>query len=312
MPDSSIADVTYTVRMGTRGSALALWQTRHVAASLSAITAAGRIEEVVIRTRGDRESAVPLPEMGGQGVFTAGLERALLEGEIDAAVHSLKDMPLTSRSGLRIAAVCFRDDVRDVLVTRHGHTLRTLPAAALVGTSSPRREAQLRALRPDLRVQPIRGNVETRIARVDDGEFDAAILAAAGVIRLRLEHRIADWLPLADFLPAPGQGALAVQCRDDDGFMTALLGQLDDAAARACTDAERAFLGGLGGGCSLPVAAFAECGDAGTLVLRGYVGSPRDGRSIRVHGHGRTGQAHEIGHQLAGRAREQGAMALLS
>jgi hydroxymethylbilane synthase len=310
--DSGIADLTQRVRMGTRGSALALWQTRRIGEAVSALSNAGRIEEVIIRTHGDRESFVPLPDIGGQGVFTAELERALLEGGIDLAVHSLKDLPLASRPGLRIAAVCFREDVRDVLVTRAGWTLTELPADAVVGTSSARREAQLRALRPDVRVRSIRGNVETRIAKVDAGEFDAAVLAAAGVLRLGLEQRISEWLPLDTFLPAPGQGALAVQCRDDDSVMIDLLEQLDDANARACTDAERAFLGALGGGCSLPVAAFAECAEAGTMTLRGYVGSPRDGRAVRLEGHGPLTAARDLGHRLAHRARELGAMALLA
>jgi hydroxymethylbilane synthase len=298
--------------MGTRGSALALWQTRRVAAWLADVVSEGTVAEVVIRTRGDRDTASPLPDIGGRGVFTEELERALLDHEIDAAVHSLKDLPIAVRTGLRIGAVCFREDVRDVLITRDGRRLGELSPGDVVGSSSTRREAQLRACRPDLRVQPIRGNVETRIARVDRGEYDAVILAAAGVRRLELQHCVAEYLDPDAFLPAPGQGALAVQCRDDDEPLTALFAQLDEPAARACTDAERAFLAGLGGGCSLPVAAWAEmAGTGATLVLRGFAGSARDGRSIRLQTEGPAGDAATIGLRLAGMALERGAAELL-
>ncbi len=230
------------------------------------------------------------------------------DGRIDLAVHSLKDLPIEDAAGLANGAISSRADVRDVLIAAKGWTLATLPAGAIVGTSSLRRKAQLLAYRPDLEVRSIRGNVDTRIRKVRTEAYDAVVLAAAGVTRLELESEISEWLPLSMMLPAPGQGAMAVQCRVDDRQIKTLLAAVHDTNASDCVTAERAFLGGLGGGCSLPVAAYA--GKTGEEIhLVGLVAS-EDGRQvIKVEGNGR--QPQELGAKLAQEAIVQGAEALL-
>ena len=240
----------------------------------------------MIATAGDRTQArgEPLPEIGGKGLFTAELERALREGEIDLAVHSLKDLPTEDADGVVVGAVTRREDVRDCLVARE--RLAGRPGeGAVVGTSSLRRAAQLRALRPDLEIRSIRGNVDTRIGKVRAGEYDAALLAAAGIRRLGLEQEVTEWLAPETMLPAPGQGALAIQCRAGDDAMLALLAELDDPAARAETTAERAFLRALGAGCAAPVAALANgdddpsCSSPGSRRIRRWRSDgPRPGR----------------------------------
>jgi hydroxymethylbilane synthase len=232
----------------------------------------------VITTKGDRDLTTALPEIGGKGLFTYELEQALREGRVHAAVHSLKDLPTEESPGLTIGAIPQRADVRDVLVSPAGLTLDELPAGAVVGTSSNRRQAQILAYRPDLRIQPIRGNIDTRIRKVQEGQYDAILLAAAGIIRLGLQEHITQYLPLELMLPAPGQGALAVQCREDDEETLRLLRAIEQPATRQATTAERAFLSGLGGGCSLPVGALAEI-LGGVITLRGIVASP-DGKQI--------------------------------
>jgi hydroxymethylbilane synthase len=271
-----------------------------------------RTELLVIRTQGDVDTETPLPEIGGKGAFTERLEQALRDGGIDLAVHSLKDLPIEPSNGLRVGAIFGREDARDVLVSRNGATLAGLPPGAAVGTSSTRRAAQLRAARPDLDVRPIRGNVETRIAKVDAGICEATVLAAAGILRLGLAARISEYLAPETFLPAPGQGALAVQCREDDDEVCVLLAPIDDPLLRAATDAERAFLRGLGGGCSMPVAALAEADGTQALVLRGFVGAANGTRAIRVRAGGALADAQALGERLAQEALGKGAAALLA
>ncbi len=296
------------VVVGTRGSALALAQTARVRALLEAAWPDLAAEVSPIVTHGDRTQASgePLPAIGGKGLFTAELEQGLHDGTIDLAVHSLKDLPTDEVDGVVLGAVCLREDVRDCLVSRGG-VLHELPTGAVVGTSSLRRAAQLRALRPDLEVRSIRGNVETRIRKVREGDYDAALLAAAGIARLSLEHEVAEWLDADVLVPAPGQGALAVQCRTGDSEMLELLAALDDPGARAATTAERTFLRALGAGCTAPVAAHGTLrGDA--VHLDGLVASP-DGREVvRVSG---TGEPEEVGERLARDARRAGADAIL-
>ena len=296
------------VVVGTRGSALALAQTARVRALLEADWPDLAADVSPIVTHGDRTQASgePLPAIGGKGLFTAELEQGLRDGTIDLAVHSLKDLPTDEVDGVVLGAVCLREDVRDCLVSRGG-VLHELPAGAVVGTSSLRRAAQLRALRPDLEVRSIRGNVETRIRKVREGDYDAALLAAAGIARLSLEHEVAEWLDADVLVPAPGQGALAVQCRTGDSEMLELLAALDDPGARAATTAERTFLRALGAGCTAPVAAHGTLrGDA--VHLDGLVASP-DGREVvRVSG---TGEPEEVGERLARDARHAGADAIL-
>jgi len=292
----------------TRPSALARWQTNYVADLLRQAHPDLEIQVEVIVTQGDRVLDKPLPAIGGKGLFTAELEAALREGRVDAAVHSLKDLPVEDAPGLIIGLTPPRADIRDVLVCPAGHTLESLPAGAVVGTSSPRRQAQLLAYRPDLVIKPIRGNVDTRIRKAREGQYDAVVLAAAGVIRLGLEDVITQYLPLDVMLPAPGQGVLGVQCRADDERTLSLLAAVEDPAARAAAQAERAFLAGLGGGCSIPVAAYAEP-VAGGLRLRGLVASPDGSRILRVEATGAEPRA--LGQSLAEEALARGAASLL-
>jgi hydroxymethylbilane synthase len=300
------------VRVGTRGSALARVQTEHVVGLLRAAWPDLECELRPIVTQGDRTQASgePLPEIGGKGLFTAELEAALRDGEIDLAVHSLKDLPTEDPPGIALGAVCEREDVRDCLVARDGLTLAALPSGAVVGTSSLRRAAQLRALRPDLEVRSIRGNVDTRIRKVHEGEFDAVVLAAAGIRRLGVEDVVTEYLD--DMLPAPGQGALAVQCRADDADVLELLAAIDDAPARAATSAERAFLRALGAGCTAPVAAHARVLEplgGWTVLLDALVASVDGTRVVRVSG---EGVPDEVGARLAGDALAAGADEILA
>jgi hydroxymethylbilane synthase len=291
-----------TLVLGTRTSRLALWQTRHVIDRLQAAWPELVCQERHFMTKGDVTLDRPLPEIGGKGLFTAELEQALHRGEIDAAVHSLKDLPVEESGGLIIGAIPGRADVRDVLVARNGWTLATLPPGAVVGTSSTRRQAQLLAARPDLTIRPIRGNVETRINKVMAGEYEATVLASAGLQRLGLLEVVSEWLPLTVMLPAPGQAALAVQCRADDGETIALLAAIDDPAARAATDSERAFLAALGGGCAAPIAAYAFLAD-GRITMEGLVASADGRRVIRLAGNSDNPEA--LATQLAQQVRAQ-------
>lgn len=300
-----------TLRIGTRQSRLALWQTNHIAAQLMAAWPAVACETVPFVTEGDKTqgAGIPLPEVGGKGLFTAELEAALRAGDIDLAVHSLKDLPVANAAGLTLGAITARADAADVLVARAGLTLGSLPQGAIIGTGSRRRAAQLLALRPDLDVRPIRGNVETRIRKVlEDGLFEATILAAAGVARLGLDGVVSERLPLDQMLPAPGQGALAVQCRADDTAALALLEPLDDGATRQAVTAERAFLAGLGGGCSAPVAALGRVVN-GRITLQGLVAALDGRQMVRVRGEGNDGWT--LGRELAAEAMSQGAAAIL-
>ena len=261
----------------TRPSALARWQTQWVIRTLQAAHPGLVCREEVIVTHGDRVLDRPLPEIGGKGLFTQELEAALLGGRVDAAVHSLKDLPTEMPPDLTVGAVPVRAEARDALVSAQGYTLATLPESAVVGTSSLRRTAQLLAVRPDLRIRPLRGNVDTRVRKALDGRYDAVVLAGAGLARLGLTEHVSEWLPLEVMLPAPGQGALAVQCRADDAATLRLLAAIEHTPTRAATEAERAFLEALGGGCAVPVAAYAEALPDGRLRLRGFVGAA-DGR----------------------------------
>lgn len=294
--------------VAARPSALARQQAESVKGML-----AGRGQRVaadlrIIRTTGDKVIDRPLPEIGGKGLFTAELEESLRRGDVDLAVHSLKDLPLESPPGIVLAAIPAREDPRDVLVSAHSHRLIDLPQGTVVGSSSLRRQAQLLALRPDLMIRPLRGNVETRLRKAAEGEYDAVVLAAAGLIRLGLTESVVEWLSFDQMLPAPGQGALAVQCREDDRETIAALGDIDVPDIRRAVEAERAFLEGLGGGCSAPVGAYGRV-DGGRVRLDGLVASI-DGRHIvRVHAEG--DDPLDLGRLLAERAIRQGAAALL-
>lgn len=299
-----------TVTIGTRGSTLARWQTDWVIARLKHVWPDLHCAIKLFQTSGDKILDKPLPEIGGKGVFTEELENALNTGEIDLAVHSLKDLPVDNPAGLTLGAIGEREDARDVIISRDHFTLATLPIGARVGTSSLRRSAQLLAARPDLQLQPLRGNVDTRIRKAMSGDYDAIVLAAAGVLRLELGAHITEYLSYDVMLPAPGQGALAIQCRADDERTLELLKPLDHPATRSAVLAERAFLSGLGGGCSAPIAACAAVSDPPSVVgLTGLIAS-RDGRRVIRLSH--TGHDPvEVGARLAQQALAQGAAELI-
>jgi hydroxymethylbilane synthase len=300
--------------IGSRGSKLALWQSEWVKARLEESGARVRIE--IFKTQGDVMRDVPLATIGGQGAFTKELEVALLDGRIDVAVHSLKDLPTVNPEGLSITATPEREDARDALVLRSdadsgGASIPNLPAGAVVGTSSLRRIAQLKHLRPDVRVKNLRGNVDTRLRKLDSGEYDALILASAGLRRLGLGRRISAAIETDVMLPAVSQGSLGVQTRADDALTNALVSRLDHPATRAAVTAERALLRKLGGGCQVPIAAHAVVA-GGDLRLDGLVASLDGARVIRDTTTTPTSEAERAGDVLAARMLERGAGELLS
>jgi hydroxymethylbilane synthase len=307
---------TATLRLGTRASALARTQSQTVADAVSAAT--GRpVELVHISTEGDRSSAA-IAQLGGTGVFVTAIRQALADGRVDIAVHSYKDLPTRPEPGLALAAVPPREDPRDALVARDGLTLGELPPGSTVGTGAPRRVAQLRALGLGLDVVPIRGNVDTRLGRVrggQTGDLDAVVLARAGLARLGLLDRITETLDPLQVLPAPAQGALAVECREDDDVTRALLGALDDEGTRACVAAERATLAALEAGCSAPVAAFAEVAegeDGPELYLRASVTAIDGSDGVRGSLTGPLSGAADLGRALADDLLDRGAAALMA
>ena len=254
-----------TLRIGTRGSALALWQSRYVAGLLANNLPGMTIELVEISSLGDRVTDVPLSHVEGTGFFTASIEQALVAGQVDVAVHSYKDLPVDSTPGLVVAAVPQRGPVEDVLCARDGRTLMTLPAGARVGTCSARRTAQVRMMRDDLEIVPLRGNVPTRVARIAN-DLDAIVLARAGLVRLSLDDAISEVFGSEQMLPAPAQGAMAIQCRAGDRDLILRLSALNHEPTRRAVDAERAVLHALGGGCSVPIGALAHV-DRGDIHL---------------------------------------------
>lgn len=308
--------MTRTYRIGSRGSKLALWQAEHVRVRLEAARPGARVEIEIIKTSGDVVRDLPLSVIGGQGVFTREIEHALLEGRVDIAVHSLKDLPTVLADGLALSAITAREDVRDALVLPAGApnsapSVEALPAGARVGTSSQRRGAQLRFLRPDLEPRDIRGNVDTRLGKLDAGDYDALLLAAAGLRRLGLAHRISAALSISEMLPAVGQGALGVETRADDTEARTLVSPLDHAETRAACLAERALLRALGGGCQLPIAAYAAVG-GGTLRLEGLVADPSGARLLRDAVEGPASEPERLGERLAARLTDLGALTLLN
>lgn len=264
-----------------------------------------------IKAEADKNPELPLTAMSGEGVFVKELEAALLDGRIDLAVHSLKDVPLAVPQGLRLAAVLARDDPRDALVSRSGQDLATLPGRARIGTSSLRRRSQLLRRRPDLEPVDIRGNVDTRLRKLDAGQCDAIIVAACGLIRLGLEDRITEYLGLDIMLPEPGQGALAVETRADDRPILELAGVLDDPESRACVEAERMLLRALGGGCRVPIAAYAAL-EGGELVLQAVVAAPDGSADVRGIQRGPATEPISVGERLAEQLLARGAEELLS
>jgi hydroxymethylbilane synthase len=297
-----------TLRIGTRGSALALWQSRYVAGLLANNLPGMTIELVEISSLGDRVTDVPLSHVEGTGFFTASIEQALVAGEVDVAVHSYKDLPVDSTPGLVVAAVPQRGPVEDVLCARDGRTLMTLPAGARVGTCSARRTAQLRMMRDDLEIVALRGNVPTRVARITD-DLDAIVLARAGLVRLSLHDAISEVFGSEQMLPAPAQGAMAIQCRASDRDLILRLSALNHEPTRRAVDAERAMLHALGGGCSVPIGALA-------LVDRGNIHLTSGAFSLAANPAVRGSQVGadpiEVGQRAADDLVSRGAAAILA
>ena len=300
--------------IGSRGSKLALWQAEQARERLVALNSQLDVRIEVIKTTGDVKKD-PLSVIGGKGVFTKELEDALLDRRIDIAVHSLKDLPTILPAELTISAICEREDPRDALVpsVRSEFDLRALgniPRGAIVGTSSPRRLAQLRCMRDDLDIRDLRGNVDTRIRKLDEGDYDFIILATAGLVRLGLQDRIALRIPTEHMVPAVGQGAIAIETRSDDDFAVEITSKLDHRETRLACLAERSFLRALGGGCQLPIAGHARF-DGESLRLDGLVALPDGSKRLQESLSGPPDHAEELGATLASRLIEQGATSLL-
>lgn len=286
------------VRIGTRGSALALWQAHHVRDALAAEHPGLRVELEIISTEGDRVQDRPLHEIGGKGLFVRAIEQRLLDGSVDLAVHSMKDLPAFGPAGLVIACTPRREDPRDALVGPPGITLATLPEGTRLGTGSLRRGALARRINPGLRIVPIRGNVPTRVGKVDGGELDAVLLAAAGLRRLDHAGRIAEHLDPEEFCPAPAQGILALQCREDDAHVRQLLVPLGDEDAAIATAAERGFVQRLGAGCTVPMGCHAvRHGDE--LAVHGLVVHPSGTPCLEDRRRGPVSDADALGRALA-------------
>lgn len=303
---------TGSIRIASRGSQLALWQAEAVAAQLRRLRPDLTVEIEVIKTTGDRILDVPLARIGDRGLFTKEVDEALLDGRAHIAVHSLKDVPTTITDGLALAAISDREDPRDVLIGPRGAelSLDTLPTGARVGTSSLRRRAQLLHLRPDVQVVDLRGNLNTRLAKLDAGDYDAILLAAAGVLRLGWSDRISTYLHTDDWLPAVGQGALAIVARGDDSRTLDIVAPLGDTAAAACVRAERAFLRELEGGCQVPIAALARVWD-GRLSMDGLVAALDGSTLLREHEYGSLADPEALGLRLAARLDSKGARDIL-
>ncbi len=300
----------HTLRIATRKSPLALWQTEHVADRLRALHPGLVITLVPMSTRGDEVLDRSLAAVGGKGLFLKELELAMLRGDADCAVHSLKDVPMELEGPFVLPAILERADHADAFVSNRYDDISALPAGARVGSSSLRRQAQLRALRPDLDLVDLRGNVNTRLAKLDAGEYDAILLACAGLQRLGFDARIRARLDAPAWLPAPAQGAIAIECREDDAATRMLLTPLNHASTRRRVEAERAMNRALHGSCQVPVAAFAHERDDGALHLTGLVGSAVDGRAVRAEATGHDADA--LGREVARELLDLGAGAFIA
>ncbi len=296
------------LRIGSRGSALALWQANFVREQLAGLGV--ECEVVVIRTSGDQFQEAPVARIGLKGVFIKELEDALLDGRVDLAVHSMKDVPTETPSGLAFPAICKRHDVRDCLLSRDGKRLQDLPAGARVGTSSVRRQAQLRRARPDLQFAELRGNVDTRMRKLERGDYDAVVLAKAGLDRLGLAGKITEVIEPAVCLPAVGQGAIGIETRAGDGPAQAALKTLDHAETRTALRAERALLAKLEGGCQVPLGALAQV-NGSKLILEGCVISPDGIELVRERAEGSASDSEELGRRLGEVLLERGAGRIL-
>ncbi len=298
------------IRIATRKSPLAMWQAEHVAALLTRLHPAVEIQIVGMTTKGDKILDAPLAKVGGKGLFVKELEQGMLEGTADIAVHSMKDVPVEFPEGLHLAVIMDREDPRDAFVSNHYADLDSLPEGACVGTSSLRRQCQLADRRPDLRIEPLRGNVNTRLAKLDAGEYDAIILAAAGLMRLGFESRIRNRIAPEDSLPAIGQGAIGIECRSNDERINALIAPLHHPETAERVLAERAMNARLQGGCQVPIAGHAVIAGE-RLSLQGLVGTPDGSRILRAHAEGPRQSWEAIGTGVADDLLAQGADEIL-
>lgn len=300
-----------SLKIATRKSPLALWQANFVKAALLNAHSNLDIELVTMTTQGDKILDAPLAKLGGKGLFVKELEHAMLDGRADIAVHSMKDVPVDFPEGLELAIICKREDPSDALVSNTYSSLLSLPENSIVGTSSLRRQCQIQHLRPDLKILDLRGNVGTRLAKLDEGEYDAIILASAGLIRLRMADRIKQRLSFSDCLPAVGQGAVGIECRHDDSEVKNLLACLHHETTATRVIAERAVNNRLHGGCQVPLAAFAELED-GILCLRGRVGNPDGTQLLKSERSGEPVDAEQLGTMVAEDLLAQGADKILA
>ncbi len=294
------------LRIATRKSPLAMWQAEHVSAQLRQAHPGLEVELVGMSTKGDKILDTPLAKIGGKGLFVKELEQGMMDGNADIAVHSMKDVPVELPEGLHLPVIMERDDPRDAFVSNNFATLADLPEGAVVGTSSLRRQCQLIDRRPDLKIAPLRGNVNTRLRKLDEGEFDAIILASAGLRRLGFRQRITSVLEPVDSLPAIGQGAIGIECRTDDQWVNDLIQALHDEDTATCLCAERALNSRLMGGCQVPIAGFAVL-NHDKIFVRGLVGEPDGSRIIRAEVSGTAAQAELLGVTVAEDLLGQGA-----
>lgn len=307
-----MASSPHTLTIATRESPLALWQAHFVADALRAAHPGLQVELLGMTSRGDQLLEVPLNKVGGKGLFVKELEEALLDGRADIAVHSMKDVPMVFPPGLALGVVCEREDPSDALVSNRYHSVEELPAGSVVGTSSLRRECQLRAGRPDLQVAFLRGNVNTRLRKLDEGQYDAIILASAGLIRLGMADRIVQSIPVEDSLPAGGQGAVGIELRAEDSRVRDLIQPLHHASTAQRVAAERAMNRRLNGGCQVPIACYAQFLADGRLELRGLVGNPDGSQLLRAQAQASPDEAEALGETVAERLLAQGAADILA
>lgn len=306
-----MTDKTKHVRIATRKSALALWQAEFVKAQLEHFHDDINVELVPMSTQGDIILDTPLAKIGGKGLFVKELEQAMLDGRADIAVHSMKDVPVEFPDGLVLHTICEREDPRDAFVSNNFASIDELPQGAVVGTSSLRRQCQIREARPDLVINDLRGNVNTRLAKLDNGQYDAIILAAAGLIRLKMHDRIADFIEPEVSLPANGQGAVGIECRESDEMVKALLAPLEHNKTRIQVNAERAMNRRLEGGCQVPIGAYALV-DGTQVHLRGLVGAVDGSQMLRDEVSGHVDDAEKLGIELAEKLLVQGADKILA
>jgi hydroxymethylbilane synthase len=299
-----------TIRIATRKSPLAMWQAEHVATTLRAAHPGLEVEILGMSTQGDKILDTPLAKIGGKGLFVKELEQRMLDGSADIAVHSMKDVPVELPEHLHLAVILEREDPRDAFVSNDHTSLAALPEGAKVGTSSLRRQCQLADRRPDLEIIPLRGNVNTRLRKLDEGDYDAIILASAGLLRLGFGERIRDFIDTGDSLPAIGQGAIGIECRDDDDRVNALLAPLHHPATARCVLAERAMNQRLEGGCQVPIGGHATLDD-GELFLRGLVGTVDGSEIVRAEIRGPEAEAESLGTTLAEELLDHGAAEIL-